>query len=97
RPRLDVVAVEGDVDVAERNLGPEVLADQGVEAVGDQRAAGVDPDQRQALGIGVLFGDLMGDAHKGSPQLIAIEYHSLFHSAPSWPLWTGLKGLAQRG
>ena len=43
----DVVAVEGDVEVADRQLGPGQLADEGVQPAGQHRAAGVDPDDRQ--------------------------------------------------
>ncbi len=80
RAILDVVAVEGDVEVAERDLAAEVLADQRVQPLRDHRPAGVDPDQRQPVGFGVLLDDLMGDPNQGSPQVIAIEYHTLFHS-----------------
>src|SRR5688572_31723923 len=45
----DVVAVEGDVDVPERDLRPAQLADQRVQATGQDRAPGVDADERQAL------------------------------------------------
>ena len=44
----DVVAVEGDVEVADRQLGVGQLAEQGVQATGQHRAASVDPDDRQA-------------------------------------------------
>ena len=43
----DVVAVEGDVDVADRQLGAGQLAEQGVQAAGEQGAAGVDADDRR--------------------------------------------------
>ena len=89
---VDVVAVEGDVDVAERHLGAGQLADQGVQALGEQRAAGVDADQGEALGARVLLDDLVGDPDQRAPQLIALEHDLLAHHfAPSWPLWTGLK------
>ena len=94
----DVVAVEGDVDVAERHLGAGLLADQGVQALGEHRAAGVDPDQGKPLGTGVLLGDLVRDADQRAPQLVALE-HDLLRSklAPSWPLWTGLKEPTRQG
>jgi hypothetical protein len=57
----DVVAVEGDVEVADRSLGLGQLADQGVQAAGEDGAAGVDADDRQSLGLRVGLGDLMGD------------------------------------
>jgi len=70
----DVVAVEGDVDVAERELGRDQLLEMGVEAAGEDRAAGVDSDDRDggaavigivvAGGPGVLLDDLVRDAHQ---------------------------------
>ena len=56
RAAADVVAVEGDVDVAERELGREQLLEMGVEAAGEDRAAGVDPDDRDggAAVIGIV-------------------------------------------
>ena len=44
----DVVAVEGDVDVADRQLGAGQLAEEGVQAPGENGAAGVDADDRRA-------------------------------------------------
>ena len=46
---VEVVAVEGDVEVAERHLGAGQLADQGVQAAAEDGAAGVDPDQGDGL------------------------------------------------
>ena len=68
------------------------LAEHRVQAAGEQGAAGVDPDDRQALGVGVLLGDLMGDPPQRSPQVVALEHDLLAQlSLPSWPLGTGLK------
>ena len=71
-----IVAIEGDVDVAERDLRVGELVEQVVEATGDQGAARVDADDRQlgigivaadpvsGLGSGVLLDDLVRDAHQ---------------------------------
>ena len=75
----DVVAVEGDVDVADRQLGRGQLPQQGVQPAGEQRAAGVDSDDRETLGIGVLLGDLVSDPLQGSPHVIALEHDLLGH------------------
>ena len=64
---LDVVAVEGDVEVAERDLGAAELADQGVQAAADDGAARVDADQRQAVRVLILLDDLVGDTDKRPP------------------------------
>ena len=75
----DVVAVEGDVEVADRQLGAGQLAEEGVQAAGQDGAAGVDADDRQALGIGVLLGDLVGDPPQRSPQIVVLEHDLLVH------------------
>ena len=75
----DVVAVEGDVEVADRQLDLGQLAEQSVEATGEHRAAGVDADDRQALGNRVLLGDLVGDPLQRSPQVVALEHDLLAH------------------
>src|ERR1700761_1864149 len=46
----DVVAVEADVDVAEGQVGACQLAEEGVEAAGQDGAAGVDADHGEARG-----------------------------------------------
>ena len=84
----DVVAVEGDVDVADRHLGAGQLADQGVQAAGDQRAASVDADDREAVRRGVLLGDLVGDPPQRPPQVVVLEHDLLAHSL----LLPGLSG-----
>ena len=93
RRGVNVVAVEGDVEVADRQLGPGQLAEEGVEAAGEERAAGVDADQGEIPGIGVLLGDLVGDPPQRSPQIVVLEHDLLTHSSllPSWPHGTGLK------
>ena len=78
-PVVDVVAVEGDVDVAERDGVACQLADEGVEAAGDDRSAGVNADDRERLG-GVLFDDLMRDPNQGSAQVITVKYDFFVHA-----------------
>ena len=46
---LDVVSVEGDVDGAEREVGAGELLDQPPQALGQEDAARVDPDQRDLV------------------------------------------------
>ena len=71
--RGDVVAVEGDVDVAERDLGVEQVLDEAVDPAGEHRAAAVDADDREPLGLGVLLDDLVRDAHERAPDVVPIE------------------------
>jgi hypothetical protein len=76
-PLADVVAVEGDVDVPQRDLVAGELADECVQAARDDRAARVDADQRQALGPGVLLDDLVRDPHQRAAQVVAVEHDLL--------------------
>ena len=64
---LDVVAVEGDVEVAEWDVGAGELADQRVETAADDGPAGVDADQRQPVRVLILLDDLVGDTDKRPP------------------------------
>ena len=88
---VEVVAVEGDVEVAERDLGAGQLADQGVQPAGEHRAAGVDPDQRQRLRAGVLLDDLVRDPHERAAQIVAVE-DDLLGLVPSYAPLPGLSG-----
>ena len=92
----EVVAVEGDVDVAAGDLDVEQVADEPVQARGEMRAATVDAHQRD-VPVGVLLDDLMRDAHERAADVVLVEDNLLLgHSRPSWPLGTGLKGCARR-
>src|ERR671937_291612 len=92
----DVVAVEGDVDVAKRNLGPCVLAYQRMQAGCEDRPPRVDADQRETLRAWIAFGDLVRDADQRPPHVVTLEDNLLAAQlAPSWPLWTGLKELTR--
>ena len=75
----DVVAVEGDVEVADRQLRPGQLAQEDVEAAGQDGAAGVDADDRQTIRIGILLGDLVGDPPQRSPQIVVLQHDLLVH------------------
>ena len=75
----DVVAVEGDVEVADRQVAAGQLTEEDVEAAGQDGAASVDADDRQALGIGVLLGDLVGDPPQRSPQIVVLQHDLLVH------------------
>ncbi len=96
RPRLaarDVVAIEGDVEVAERHLGAGELADQRVQAAGEDGAARVDAYDRHGVVAGVLFDDLVRDPDECPAQVVTIEDNplglSLHLRAPSWSLGPG--------
>jgi hypothetical protein len=97
RPGRDVVAVEGDVEVAERHLLVEQIAHQPVQAGGEVRAAAVDADERHGL-PGVLLHDLMRDAHERPPDVVLVEddLRKVHPHVPSWPRRTWLKGRSGR-
>src|SRR5439155_3573236 len=71
RAQGQVVAIEGDVHRPERHRGVEQVAYQALQAGGEDGAAPVDPDDRQALVLGVLLDDLMGDPHECAAHVVA--------------------------
>jgi hypothetical protein len=64
-PARQVVAVEADVDVAERDRLSHELADQVAQAGGQHGTATVDPDDRDALPTRLLD-DLMSSVRRTS-------------------------------
>ena len=66
-----VVAVEGDVERADGELGALVLEDRRRDAMGERDAAALDADQDEALGAGLLLHDLVRDAgHRAADVLV---------------------------
>jgi hypothetical protein len=70
---VDVVAVEGDVELAERDLGAGQLLDAAAQALGERDAARVDADEGDALEIGVPLDDLVRDPRQRSLDRLGIE------------------------
>ena len=99
----DVVAIEGDVDGAERGLDSGALLDQTREPPGERDAAGLDPDQGELAELRVALDDLVGDSRKGSAEPVGVEEALALcgrvgtHPTPFRPRWTGLKGLVLGG
>ena len=92
RPDAEVIAVEGDVDEAERHRLLEQLTGQSVQPPGEMGAAAVDADQRHRT-VRVLLDNLVCDPHQRAANVIAVEDDRRgFQRAPSWPRGTGLKG-----
>ena len=85
--QAQVVAVEGDVDVAERDGLVGELGDERVEPGGEHRAAAVDADDGEVLAGGSLD-DLVSDAHERAPDVLAVEDDLLCHAV----LLPGLSG-----
>jgi hypothetical protein len=69
----EIVAVERDVELAERDLGLEQVPQQPAQAPGEHRAAAVDPDDRHAIVVGVLLDDLVSDPHERAADVVAVE------------------------
>jgi hypothetical protein len=80
-----VVAVEADVDVAERHRLPDQLGDQVAQPRCQHGAATVDSDDREPRGrrgAGRLLDDLVRDAHQRPPHVLAIEDRLLAQDLP---------------
>ena len=74
----DVVAVEGDVDVAERDRLSDQLRDEITKPLGDDGAAAMDPDDGEAASAGLLD-DLVRDAHERAPHVLGVEDDLVAH------------------
>jgi hypothetical protein len=70
---VDVVAMEGDVELAERDLGAGELADPPAQPLRERHAAGVDADQRDPRQIGVALDDLVRDPDERPLDRLGIE------------------------
>jgi hypothetical protein len=66
-----IIAVEGDVQRADREPDPLVLLDGGGDAMRQGHPSSLDADQSQALGAGLLLDYLMRDTDDGAPDLVA--------------------------
>src|SRR6266508_3380449 len=94
---VDVVAVEGDVDLAEERRGAGALLDQAAEPLRKWHAARVNADERDFAEVLVALDDLVRDPGEGSPEALCVEQDLpglqgvTGHSTPFRPRWTGLK------
>ncbi len=68
-----VVAVEGDVDRADRDLDTRALLDERAQAVRDRDAAGVDADERELIEIGIALDQLVRDPGEGALDGCGVE------------------------
>jgi len=91
----DVVAVEGDVELAERDLDVRALLDQPPQPLRERDAARVDADERNVVELRVLLDDLVRDAGERPPERLVVEQNRprrghgmLLHC----PLLSGLPG-----
>jgi hypothetical protein len=70
---VHVVAVEGDVELPERDLGSGELENAPAQPLGERRAARVDADERDTREVGVPLDDLVRDPRQRLADRIGVE------------------------
>ena len=83
----DVVAVEADVDVAERDVLAQSV-DQSRAGGGEDRAAAMDADESELVRPSCRLDDLVRDPHERTPHVVAVE-DDLLLAQPALPGLTG--------
>jgi len=73
RADVDVVAVEGDVELSERDLGPREVGDPPPQPLRERDAARVDPDERDPLEVRVALDDLVRDPRQRALDRLGVE------------------------
>jgi hypothetical protein len=71
-PRGEVVAVERDVDVPERDLGVAEVADELMQPRREVGASAVDAHERHGA-VGVLLHDLVRDPHERASDVVLVQ------------------------
>ena len=79
-----VVAVEGDVDGAERDLLPAPLLDQRGEPLRERDAAGVDADEREPAEVVVALDDLVRDPRERAPEGLRVQQDLAQECLTAW-------------
>jgi hypothetical protein len=69
----DVVAVKGDVELAERDLARAQLGDPAAQPLRERDAARVDADERDPIEVGVALDDLVGDPRQCLADRLGVE------------------------
>jgi hypothetical protein len=70
---VDVVAVEGDVELAEGDLRAAQLLDPPAQALRERDAARVDPDEGDLREVGVALDELVRDPRQRLRDRLGIE------------------------
>ena len=70
---VDVVAMEGDVELAEVELDAGALLDQAAQALGERHPARMDPDERDRLELIVALDDLVRDPRERALDRLPVE------------------------
>ena len=73
---VDVVAVEGDVELAEVELGAGALGDEPPQPLRERHAARVDADERDRVEVLVALDDLVRDARERPLDRFAVQQDS---------------------
>src|SRR5688500_3444321 len=80
-PHVEIVAIERDVERADRQVAAVDLRDLRGEAMGDGDAAGPQADERDVGAAGVLLEDLVSDAGEGAVESGFVENLSFLSEA----------------
>jgi hypothetical protein len=75
---VDVVAVEGDVELTEGDLGARQLGDPPPQALRERHAARVNADERDPLEVGVALDDLVRNPRQRALDRLGVENGSGF-------------------
>ncbi len=75
----EVVPIEGDIEDAHRRADPFDLLNHDREAFGERSSSSEDTDERESFRSVIPFDDLVSDAYKGAPHLVAIHHLSSLH------------------
>jgi hypothetical protein len=70
---VHVVAVEGDVELAERDPRRAQLLDAVPQALRERDSARMDPDERDPLEVAVALDDLVGDPRQCPRDRVGVE------------------------
>jgi hypothetical protein len=70
---VDVVAVECDVELAERDVRARKLGDAAAQALRERHPARVDADERHAFEIGIALDDLVRDPRQRLADRVGVE------------------------
>ena len=70
---VQVVAVHGDVQLAQGRLAALDLGDGAGDAAGEGNAASVSAHEHDSVGAAVSLDDFMGDAGQGPPHVVGVQ------------------------
>jgi hypothetical protein len=93
---MDVIAIQRDIQLAERDAGAFELVNGVLQTLGERYAARTEPYEDQVIDAMVAFDDLMRQTRHGASDIVAAEQPLLARRVqrrpPSRPHGTALKG-----